>query len=172
MENPDPNNKSTVNRLRQGGGTDGSESGGILGRARSASLSLMNANPQLGMWQATGLAIAQAPNLTELRDPEAGGANIEFNAQGHSIRTAIEEPDGELALVKSMTRRPTIVELPSVTEEEGIKQSADQPAHVHHHRTMREVGHDMRVRRRALKDKHKAQCKERWGPTMFNGLKA
>ncbi|KAM3497658.1 hypothetical protein MY10362_009000, partial [Beauveria mimosiformis] len=32
----------------------------ITGRARRASLSVMNANPQLGIWQAACTAIAQA----------------------------------------------------------------------------------------------------------------
>ncbi|KAK2000839.1 hypothetical protein LX36DRAFT_571456 [Colletotrichum falcatum] len=60
----------------------------------------MNANPQLGMWQAAGTAIAQAPNLAELRDPDSGGDNIAFTAQGHSARHAVQEPRGDLALVR------------------------------------------------------------------------
>ena len=131
-------------------------------------MSLMNANPQLGMWQASGLAIAQAPNLSELRNPND---EIEFNSQGHSMRTAIEESDGELALVKSITRRPTIVKMPSVLEDSEIKESPDQ-IHHHHHRSMHERAHDFKARRRALRDKHKAQCKEKWGPTMLKLLKA
>lgn len=78
---------------------------GIVGRARRASLSVLNANPQLGMWQATGTAIAQAPNLTELRDLDMGADNITFNAQGHSARlAAVYEDTGHLALVRSNTR--------------------------------------------------------------------
>ncbi|KAG7135614.1 hypothetical protein HYQ45_006609 [Verticillium longisporum] len=87
-------------------GTTSTSNRSLVGRVRGASISLINANPQLGMWQATGTAIAQAPNLTELRDPELGGDHITFNAQGHSTRVAREEPDGELALVSSwVTRR-------------------------------------------------------------------
>lgn len=82
---------------------------GFVGRVRGASISLINANPQLGMWQAAGTAIAQAPNLTELRDAESGGDNIAFNAQGHSARFAVHDPDGELTLVRSNTRRPTFM---------------------------------------------------------------
>ena len=39
------------------------------------------------MWAATGTAIAYAPALTELREPVAGGENIETNEHGHSART-------------------------------------------------------------------------------------
>lgn len=38
------------------------------------------------MWVASGAAIAHAPNLTELREPDTGGANIEFDSHGHSRR--------------------------------------------------------------------------------------
>lgn len=180
----DPQNKGIIGRLRQGsvslvgggaGGSDAGEGRGIVGRARGASVSLWNANPQLGMWQASGLAIAQAPNLTELRDPGSGGSNIEFNKQGHSMRQAVEEPDGELTLVKSMTRAPT-VDLPVVQEEE--KEISEAPTkdsgHLHHHhspfhhdpnhphRSMHDRMHDMQVRRRALRDKHRAEVKEKW----------
>jgi hypothetical protein len=148
----------------------------------------MNANPQLGMWQASGLAIAQAPNLSELRDPGSGGNKIEFNSQGHSMRTALEEADGELTLVKSVTRAPAVV-LPAVTEEESKVPTKDDglvheeprlhhhhsPFHHdpnHHHRTMHERAHDFRVKRRTLRDKHKSDCKEKWGPTIMHALRA
>jgi len=41
------------------------------------------------MWAATGTAIAYAPTLSELREPYAGGSNIEFTDHGHSARTVI-----------------------------------------------------------------------------------
>lgn len=76
----------------------------IVGRARRASLTVMNVNPQLGIWQAAGTAIAHAPNLTELRDVQSGGENISFNAQGHSTRlAAVHEDTGRLAIVRSNT---------------------------------------------------------------------
>lgn len=134
---------------------------GILRRARGASISLLNATPQLGMWQATATAIAQAPNLTELRDPESGGANIEFNGHGHSIRVAQPADDGGLTLVKSKTRN-----LSSPVEESIATEVLDietgKKKHTHHglHR------------RRTLKEKHTSPHKEAWGPTIKNGLKA
>lgn len=88
----------------------------IVGRARRASLSVFNANPQLGIWQAAGTAIAQAPNLTELRDMDLGANNIVFNSQGHSARrAAVYEDTGRLALVRSNTRpvrRDTLKDIP------------------------------------------------------------
>lgn len=84
---------------------DAADSTTIVGRARRASLSVLNANPQLGIWQAAGTAIAQAPNLTELRDMDTGAGNITFNSQGHSARlAAVYEDTGRLALVRSNTR--------------------------------------------------------------------
>jgi hypothetical protein len=187
------NDRNIIGRIRKGSVSMASQAEGegrnIVGRVRGASTSLMNANPQLGMWQASGLAIAQAPNLNELRDPEAGGQKIEFNKQGHSMRTAVEEPDGELALVKSKTRRPS-VSLPVVREEE-VPQSvepeitkSETPHRLHHHhspfhhdpnhvhRSMHERAHDFQVKRRALRDKHKTDAKEKWWPTFLNLLRA
>lgn len=54
-------------------------------RARSASLNVVHANPQLGVWQAAGTAIAHAPNLNELRDARWDGSSIPFTAQGHAM---------------------------------------------------------------------------------------
>lgn len=179
--------------------TDSPSSRGLTGRVRGASLSLLNANPQLGMWQATGTAIAQAPNLTELRDADSGGDNIAFNAQGHSARIAVQESDGELALVKSITRdglrktttaptvgpvleerddemRSTITEptiestIESATEAEGKK--GGHHHHHHHGLHLREMHHRHLERRRTLHEKHKSQVKEKWGPTILHGLKA
>ncbi|KAH0359190.1 hypothetical protein KCU65_g10087, partial [Aureobasidium melanogenum] len=63
-----------------------------VGRLRSASVTaatkVINLNPQLGMWKATGTAIAHAPNLTDLRKPAIGGDNIIFDENGHSARVA------------------------------------------------------------------------------------
>lgn len=128
---------------------------GLLGRARGASLSLMNATPQLGMWQATGTAIAQAPNLTELREPDSGGDNITFDAHGHSARIAKPDDDGELVLVKTKTRKTG----------EGLV--LEEPVQV-----VAESKHPHRERFRSLREKHKSDVKEKWGPTIMNGLKA
>jgi hypothetical protein len=140
------------------------DSNGLYGRVRSASISVMNANPQLGMWQASGLALARAPTVSELRDAESGGDNIEFNAQGHSIRKAVQEQDGELSLVKSITRATG---KPMVT----IQESTGSGPEVHHHRSLHERAHEMMEKRRALKERHKNDLKEKWGPTIMNGLK-
>ncbi|EXA51308.1 hypothetical protein FOQG_10787 [Fusarium oxysporum f. sp. raphani 54005] len=164
---------------------------GFVGRVRGASLSIMNANPQLGMWQATGTAIAQAPNLTELRDAESGGDKIEFNAQGHSARYAVPEPDGELTLVRTatLTRRPTgpkfdkdpFTEEPiAIPEEVDVEQGStreetitEAPGERHHHHFHPREKHRQRLeRRQSLYEKHKADEKEKWGPTILNGLKA
>ncbi|KAJ6780274.1 hypothetical protein PWT90_10507 [Aphanocladium album] len=94
----------------------------IVGRARRASISVINANPQLGIWQAAGTAIAQAPNLTELRDMDMGAGNITFNSQGHSARlAAVYEDTGRLALVRSNTR---------VVEKEDVREKKTAPVRV------------------------------------------
>lgn len=134
---------------------------GILGRARGASVSLLHTTPQLGMWQAAGTAIAQAPNLTELRDPESGGANIEFNEHGHSIRVAKPDDDGELTLIKSRTKTlSSPIETAAASEEVDV--DSGQKKHKHH----------ILPRRRTLKEKHASPHKESWGPTIKHGLKA
>ncbi|KAF2025018.1 hypothetical protein EK21DRAFT_77426 [Setomelanomma holmii] len=129
---------------------------GLLGRARAASASLANASPQLGMWQATGTAIAQAPNLTELREPESGGANIEFDAHGHSARVAKPDEDGGLKMVKSKT----IIDDSQDPVTEGIADSK----HPHRDRGLARI--------RSLHEKHKSARKEKWGPTVMHGLRA
>ncbi|TDZ23932.1 hypothetical protein Cob_v003433 [Colletotrichum orbiculare MAFF 240422] len=144
---------------------------GIVGRVRSASISVFNANPQLGMWQAAGTAIAQAPNLTELRDLNSGGDNIAFNAQGHSARYAVQERDGDLALARSSTRNG-IAGAPDNSEpafrslfEES---KPDEESNEHN-------GSDSRPqfqRRQSLHQKHMAQEKAPWKVTIANGLKA
>jgi hypothetical protein len=136
----------------------------IVGRARGMSLSsLLHTTPQLGMWQATATAMAQAPNLTELREPESGGANITFDAHGHATRVAIPDEDGELTLVKSQTRildRPvTDAVLPAEVDNKAGRQSRKHHGHGIH-------------RRQTLKEKHASAHREPWGPTIKNGLKA
>src|SRR6187402_1681284 len=83
----------------------------VVGRLRAASTSLAetawNFNPQPGMWAATGTAIAYAPNLSELREPVAGGENIEFNEHGHSARTVTTDENGHPILTPSLTRTRT-----------------------------------------------------------------
>ncbi|KGQ05204.1 hypothetical protein BBAD15_g9530 [Beauveria bassiana D1-5] len=117
----------------------------IAARARRASLSVMNANPQLGIWQAAGTAIAQAPNLTELRDMDMGAGNIAFNSQGHSARlAAVYEDTGRVALVRSNTRGVVGQEseqektTPVRVEETNTDAAQDEPAtktkEHHHHR--------------------------------------
>ena len=136
---------------------------GIIGRARGMSLSLLHTTPQLGMWQATATAMAQAPNLTELREPESGGSNITFDAHGHATRVAVPDEDGELTLVKSQTRildqQATDAIVPGEADEKTGKKSR------------RPHGHGLH-RRRTLKEKHASPDKEPWGPTIKHGLKA
>ncbi|XXH01733.1 hypothetical protein Hte_008094 [Hypoxylon texense] len=119
---------------------------GLGGRVRSASVTLMNLNPQLGMWQATGTVIAQAPNLTELRVPEPA-AGIEFNAQGHSARTALREADGDL--VPATLKSHPSLNLSPVTETQGLPK-----------------------RRPTFDELYKSEPKEKLGPTILNGLRA
>ncbi|PBP17374.1 hypothetical protein BUE80_DR011852 [Diplocarpon rosae] len=80
----------------------------ISGRLRGASVStanaLLNFKPQPGMWAATGIALAYAPNLTELREPLAGGENIEFNHHGHSSRTVVRDDSGAAVLAPARTQ--------------------------------------------------------------------
>ena len=130
---------------------------GFIGRARAASASLANASPQLGMWQATGTAIAQAPNLTELREPESGGSNITFDAHGHSTRVAKPDEGGELVLLRSQTR---ILDDNDATN----RQELVPPKHPHRDRHVAHI--------RSLRERHRSDVKEKWGPTIMNGLKA
>ncbi|KAI0884296.1 uncharacterized protein GGS22DRAFT_189423 [Annulohypoxylon maeteangense] len=127
---------------------------GLVGRVRGASISLINTNPQLGMWQAAGTVIAQAPNLTELRLPEEAGG-IDFNSQGHSAITAVREPDGELVPVRTATRLS-----PQATAELGPVPEVGEP------------GAPRPKRRQTLLEKVSDEPKKPWGPTIVNGLKA
>ncbi|KAM0324919.1 hypothetical protein ACHAQA_007885 [Verticillium albo-atrum] len=159
----------------------------LVGRVRGASISLINANPQLGMWQATGTAIAQAPNLTELRDSELGGDHIAFNAQGHSTRVAREEPDGELALVSSwVSRRPSGPGLGLQTSPEPVpeidpmdRQTRDDvttavgaPEEITSTQGASEKPRQDLKRRKSLYETRTTKEKAKWGPTIMNGLKA
>ncbi|KAI5459458.1 hypothetical protein BGZ63DRAFT_360564 [Mariannaea sp. PMI_226] len=166
---------------------------GFVGRVRNASVSIINANPQLGAWQIAGTAFAQAPNLTELRDAESGGSNIEFNAQGHSTRIAVPDTEGELTLVGSNVQAPAfttpsydkavpgepiiISEKPELEQPSSdVASSSDQAHHNHHHHHhhfhLREKHQQLRQRRRSLYERHKGDAKEKWGPTILNGLRA
>ena len=140
------------------------EEKGIVGRARGMSLSLLNATPQLGMWQATATAIAQAPNLTELREPESGGSNIEFNAHGHAIRTAKTDGDGELTLLTTRTKTLGSPVEETLTPDADADVEDGQKKHKHHHHGIH--------RRQTLQEKHASPQKESWGPTIKHGLKA
>lgn len=158
---------------------------GIIGRARRASITLANANPQLGMWQATGTAIGQAPNWTELRDMDTGAGNIAFNTQGHSVRlAAVEEDTGRLALTKTNTIRPfktrtrtgtstltkkTTEQITETTEPTEPQPSEDNAAekpskhghhHHHHHLHLFHKHHDG------------PKKKAKWGPAIVHGLTA
>lgn len=158
-------------------------SNGFVGRVRTASLSLRDARPQLSMWQASGTAIAQAPNLTELRDVDSGADNIAFDARGHSTRIAVREPDGELTLAKTNTRQLTlrsIGESGNADEEEGDqKKKVDKDDRQQdllitddEDRELRERALRSKGRQMSLHEKHMANTKEGWGPTIKNGLKA
>jgi hypothetical protein len=137
---------------------------GIMGRARGMSLSLLlHTTPQLGMWQATATAMAQAPNLTELREPESGGTNITFDAHGHATRVAIPDEDGELTLAKLQTRVLSRPAAAAVLPAESDEKEGKHP--------LKHRGHGFR-RRQTLKEKHASSHKEPWGPTIKNGLKA
>ncbi|KAK2022664.1 hypothetical protein LX32DRAFT_186639 [Colletotrichum zoysiae] len=166
----------------------------IVGRVRSASISIMNVNPQLGMWQAAGTAIAHAPSLTELRDPDSGGDNIAFTAQGHSARHAVQEPRGDLALVRpAPSRRASAL---SSAEDwrpgfrsvfgdkpENIRESGEQPAPPPPAETsdkarlgtregLRAGAGQQLGRRQSLHEKHMGKEKAPWKTTINNGLKA
>jgi hypothetical protein len=131
---------------------------GLLGRARAASVSFANTAPQLGIWQAAGTAIAQAPNLTELREPDSGGSNIVFDAHGHSARVAKPDENGSLMLVKSPTR------MLEQLDEEKKEVAPIPPKHPHLEQH--------RAHLRSLHERHKSVVKEKWGPTIMHGLTA
>lgn len=131
--------------------------GGLIGRVRAASTSLIKTSPQPGMWQATGTAITQAPTLVELREPVSGGSNITFDGHGHSARIAKSDEDGGLVLIQAQTKQ--INELPSLGLETPLSSTT---SHGNHHG----------VCIRTLHEKHKSDVKEKWGPTILHGIRA
>ncbi|KAH8892921.1 hypothetical protein GQ53DRAFT_745892 [Thozetella sp. PMI_491] len=138
------------------------EDRGFVGRVRRASTSLANSSPQLGMWQATGTAIAQAPNLTELRNSSLGGDSLEFNAHGHTTRTAIQEPNGELALLQ-LKKQPTGVTFNTPQYNvDTVPEDPEEPP----------VTAQQLQRRLTLSEKHQDDGKEKWATVAKNGLKA
>ncbi|EXL41471.1 hypothetical protein FOCG_16275 [Fusarium oxysporum f. sp. radicis-lycopersici 26381] len=146
---------------------------GPVGRARTLSVSIINANPQLGVWQAAGTAIAQAPNLEELRNPEMGGSNISFNTQGHSARFAVQNHDGEWALATSTTKRPVFtnpVFNKAPFTENAMPEEVTSPRR--DPKTLEESHRHSRQRRQSLYERHKGGEKENWGRTIIHGLKA
>jgi Protein of unknown function (DUF2985) len=113
----------------------------VTGRLRKASVSaadaLINFNPQPGMWAATGTAIAYAPTLSELREPVAGGENIQFNEHGHSTRTVARDEEGFPVLTnvlsKSATRvlthtQPTSSDPSTESKESDVQTQAERPS--------------------------------------------
>jgi Protein of unknown function (DUF2985) len=134
------------------------EDGGtsVAGRLRTASVSVadtfMNFNPQLGMWAATGAAIAQAPNLTELRKP-VGGENIEFDEHGHSARTVTTDDDGTPVLSSVLSKTATRI------RNDGNELKG-------------EPSHATVVRRQTLLEQSQTEETHGWGQTILNGLKA
>lgn len=129
----------------------------VVGRIRAKSLSLAesawNFNPQPGMWAATGTAIAYAPTLTELREPVAGGDNIEFNQHGHSARTVTTDEDGA-PMLSTLTRSAT---QGLNTQIEGADEGKE-PTRLERKPTLLEQA--------ATEDKHT------WLQTIGNGFKA
>ena len=140
----------------------------IMGRARRASVSVMNVNPQLGMWQAAGTAIAHAPNLAELRDVERGGDNIIINSRGHSARLAsVHETTGDIALVKVNTAASKSNKTATVGSSIGTKTTESLPS---------EATRPIDVTEKADKEHHhrnrEHQAKAKWGQTVKHGLNA
>jgi len=128
-----------------------------------SSLSFLNATPQLGMWQATGTAIAQSPNLTDLREPEVGGSNIEFDTHGHSILKPKPDSNGELTLIKTQTKTLT-----GPAGEDVVSGETEIECGRRHHKRHKHPSHC----HRSLKKKHASLQKEPRGSTFQNGLKA
>lgn len=86
-----------------------------------AANNVLEKDPLPSMWVASGTAIAHAPNVTELREAETGGPNIEFNA-GRSVRTATFQS------LREKGRANT--QLQDVPE---LEQQATPHGHHHHH---------------------------------------
>ncbi|KAI4743268.1 hypothetical protein E4T50_06320 [Aureobasidium sp. EXF-12298] len=107
-------------------GQDDSTAQSTVGRLRSASVSaatrVINLNPQLGMWKATGTAIAHAPNLTDLRKPATGGDNIIFDENGHSARAANATELEKQYVVRTQQEQVDTVSLEQSTDSKEPRQ--------------------------------------------------
>ena len=92
-------------------------------RIRSASLStatrLLDYNPAAGMWQATGTAIAHAPNITDLRSPDA----VDFDMHGRSIRRVSTQAASGTSKAPKMTA--TVAE-PYLSENKEVAGESDE----------------------------------------------
>ncbi|KAJ5503649.1 hypothetical protein N7463_006523 [Penicillium fimorum] len=108
------------------------ETGRIL---RSASVStvtrLLEYNPSGGMWQATGTAIAHAPNVTDLRSPD----EIFFDVHGRGVRRVSTQDTIGGAIIRRATA-PTM-ELGPLPDEKQIARAVKgvpEPPFNHHER--------------------------------------
>jgi len=135
----------------------------VGGRLRKASLSIgdsiLNFNPQPGMWAATGTAIAYAPTIAELRAPIAGGDNIAFNDHGHSARTVTTDENGDTVLSTAMTRIRTvegIIEDPTASDNAQDKENDAPPLE----------------RRQTLAQQAESPEKHGWAQTLKHGFNA
>ena len=106
------------------------ETGRIL---RSASVSavttLLEYNPTGGMWQATGTAIAHAPNVTDLRSPD----DVFFDVHGRGVRRVSTQDKISDAIIRRATA-PTI-EPGGLHDEKGIaapEKGLSEPRFEHH----------------------------------------
>lgn len=102
-----------------------------VGRLRGASVTaatkVLNLNPQLGMWKATGTAIAHAPNLTDLRKPATGGDNIIFDENGHSARAANATELEKQYVVRTQQEQIDTVSLDKSTDSKESVQQTSPP---------------------------------------------
>ncbi|KAH8658295.1 hypothetical protein BX600DRAFT_64615 [Xylariales sp. PMI_506] len=145
--------------------------------ARRASLALANWNPQLGMWQATGTAIAQAPNLTELREPESGGPNISFNEYGHSARVAVQEPDGELVLAHAAgltapDEKDRGNKSAAAGDEDDARAGITTTVELVTTADVAPADREELKGQKTLLEKHRAERKEEWKATIVHGVTA
>lgn len=112
----------------------------------------MEFQSQPGMWAATGTAIAHAPTLTELREPVAGGENVEFNEHGHSAQTVTTDEKGAPMLPTTLSRLDTILEA------EGSRGEREKRPTLERQQTLLEKPH--------------SDEKHTWTRTLLNGFKA
>ncbi|KAI4125766.1 MAG: hypothetical protein LQ347_005241 [Umbilicaria vellea] len=69
-------------------------SSGASGRLRSASMRFMESSPPLGMWQATGESVAQAPSLADIRRGSFGSSG--WDGEGQRRNSVIGEEGGRM----------------------------------------------------------------------------